>query len=49
MDGGERRAIDERFDSVIDRVADLQDSQRQAAITMLEGFLTGVAIGNALK
>jgi hypothetical protein len=44
---GDRRRIDERFDRVIDAVAELPDSQRQIAVALWEGFLAGVAIEEA--
>jgi hypothetical protein len=42
MDGGERRRIDERMDTVVDQLFGLPDAQRAQAIGWLEGFVAGV-------
>jgi hypothetical protein len=43
LDGGDEKLIDERFDRVVDAIAELPEAQRAQAIALWEGFLAGVA------
>jgi hypothetical protein len=44
IDGGERKAIDRRFDAVVDGVFDLPDALRARAVSLWEGFLDGIKV-----
>lgn len=43
IDGGDRTLLDERFDTVIDQVFELEDAQRAQAVALWEGFVAGVS------
>ena len=41
--------IDDRLDRVVDGLDDLPEDRRAAGLSLLEGFLAGVAIGSAAR